>query len=99
MYTITFRYRFLIWLLLIISPTPIIVDQFLRAERDIAIESDAFERQLHCIYRNVMAAELYHRAVNYNERVVQIDGMCYRIEPAHVGAVWLRPVNVTSDRP
>jgi hypothetical protein len=99
MLTITLRYRFLIWLLLIISPTPIIVDQFLRAQQDIAIESDAFERQLHCIYRNIMAAELYRRAVNDDDSVVHIDGMCYRIEPAHEGAVWLRPVNVTSDGP
>lgn len=99
MFTITLRYRFLIWLLLIISPTPIIVDQFLRAEQDIAIESDAFERQLHCVYRNIMATELYRRAVNNNDRIVHIDGVCYRIEPAHVGAVWLRPIDPTSEGP
>ena len=33
MYTVTLRFRVLIWLLLIISPTPIIVDQFLRVEQ------------------------------------------------------------------
>lgn len=93
MYTLTLRYRILIWLLLIISPTPIIVDQFLRAERDIAIETGSFERQLHCIFRNVLAAELYRRAIQNNDRVVHLDGMCYRIEPAHVGAVWLRPLD------
>lgn len=99
MYTMTLRYRFLIWLLLIISPTPIIVDQFLRAEQDIAIESDSFERQLHCIYRNVLGAELYRRASNGTDREVQVDGLCYRIEPAHAGAVWLRPISVTSEGP
>lgn len=99
MYTITLRYRFLIWLLLIISPTPIIVDQFLRAEQDIAIETDPFERQIHCIFRNILAAELYRRAVHHDNREVVLDGVCYQIEPAHAGAVWIRPKDVTSGGP
>lgn len=99
MYTITLRYRFLIWLLLILSPTPVIVDQFLRAEQDIAVETDPFGRQIHCLYRNLISAELYRRAVKYDDLTVVVDGECYQIKPAHVGAVWLRPMNVTSEGP
>lgn len=92
MLEIRFHYKLLFRLLLMFAPTPILVDQFIEVQQDIAAEDDSFERQLHCLYRSMLSAELHRRAVRQKDCQVEINGEYYRIEPAHTGSVWLRPL-------
>jgi hypothetical protein len=97
MITLTPHYNFLLWLLLKFSPSHILVDQFIEIQREIMAEAEPFERQLHCIFRNKLAGELYRRAVKRNVRYVQVKGVRYQIEPAHIGAIWLRTLDTVSE--
>jgi hypothetical protein len=91
------HYNFLLKLLLLFSPTSVLVDKFLEVQRDIAAEHDPFERQIHCLFRNKLAGELHHRAVTRKDRLVQLNGNRYQIEPAHVGAIWLRLLDASGE--
>lgn len=93
------HYSFLLWLLLLTSPTYVLVDQFLEVQQDIAVECDPYERRIHCLYRNKLAGELHRRAVTKNDRLVQINGNYYQIEPAHAGAIWLRVLDAEGEVP
>ena len=88
------HFNFLFWILLLLSPTYVLADQMLDVQRDIAAETDTFERQMHCLFRNKLAAELHRRVVRRNVRWVRVKGVIYCIEPAHIGSIWLREVDV-----
>jgi len=93
MIAIKLHYRVMLWLLLTLAPTAILVDQFIEVQQDIAAEGNPFERQLHCLYRSKLSNELHRRVVRRNDCLVEVEGNLYRVEPAHVGAVWLRPLD------